>query len=84
MAAGHRQRVSAFRRSGAARGRISRCGVGANYQFLVPLFGRYELYADVQGNEPLIGYCFAQEQNAPAFHAAFAGAAAKPHFKKTG
>jgi hypothetical protein len=53
-------------------------------RFLVPLFGRYELYADVQGNEPLIRYCFAQEQDAAAFHAAFAGAAAKSRFKKTG
>jgi hypothetical protein len=43
-----------------------------------------ELYADVQGNEPLIRYCFAQERDAAAFHAAFAGAAAKSHFKKAG
>jgi hypothetical protein len=51
-------------------------------QFLVPLFGRYELYADVQGNEPLIRYCFAQEQDAVAFHAAFASAAVRSRFKK--
>jgi hypothetical protein len=53
-------------------------------EFLVPLFGRYDLYGDEQGNEPLIRYCFAQEQDAVAFHAAFAGAAAKSHFTKTG
>jgi hypothetical protein len=53
-------------------------------RFLVPLFGRYELYADVQDNEPLIRYCFAQEQDATAFHAAFADAAVKSSFKKAG
>jgi hypothetical protein len=53
-------------------------------QFLVPLFGRYELYADVRGNEPLIRYCFAQEQDAAAFHVAFAGAALKSRFKIAG
>jgi hypothetical protein len=50
-------------------------------QFLVPLFGRYELYADVQGNEPFIRYSFAQEQDATAFHAAFAGEAVKSGLK---
>jgi hypothetical protein len=50
-------------------------------KFLVPLFGRYELYADVQGNEPIIRYCFAQKQDAASFHAAFAGAAVKSGLK---
>jgi hypothetical protein len=49
-------------------------------KFLVPLYGQYELYADVQGNEPLIHYCFAQEQDAAAFHTAF-GAAVKSGLK---
>jgi hypothetical protein len=53
-------------------------------EFLVPLFGRYELYADVQGNEPLIRYCFAQAEDAAAFHTAFASAALKSHYKKAG
>jgi uncharacterized protein CbrC (UPF0167 family) len=84
MAAGHRQPVSPFGRSGAARGWISQCVEQQIVQFLVPLFGRYELYADVQGNEPLIRYCFAQGQDATAFHAAFADAAVKSSFKKAG
>jgi hypothetical protein len=50
-------------------------------QFLVPLFGRYELYADVQGNEPFIRYCFAHEPDATTFHAAFAGEAVKSGLK---
>jgi hypothetical protein len=50
-------------------------------QFLVPLFGRYELYADVQGNEPFIRYSFAQEQDAAAFHAAFVDVAVKLSLK---
>ena len=50
-------------------------------QFLTPLFGRYELYPDVQGNEDFIRYCFAQEQDAVAFHAAFGGAAVKSGLK---
>jgi hypothetical protein len=50
-------------------------------EFLVPLFGRYELYADVQGNEPVIRYCFAREQDAAAFQTAFAGAVLKSNLK---
>ena len=50
-------------------------------KFLVPLYGKYELYADVQGNEPLIRYCFSEEQDAAAFHTAFVGAAVKSGLK---
>jgi hypothetical protein len=50
-------------------------------QFLVPLFGRYELYADVQGKDPFIRYCFAQAEPAAAFHTAFGGTAVKSGLK---
>ncbi len=50
-------------------------------EFLVPLFGSYELYADVQGNEPVIRYCFAQAEAAAAFHAAFGGTGVKSGLK---
>jgi hypothetical protein len=53
-------------------------------EFLVPLYGKYELYADVQGNEPVIRYCFAQAEDAAAFHVAFAGAAMKSGLKNAG
>jgi hypothetical protein len=53
-------------------------------QFLVPLFGRYELYADVQGNEPVIRYCFVQAEDASAFQTAFASAALKSRYKNAG
>jgi hypothetical protein len=53
-------------------------------QFLVPLFGRYELYADVQGNEPVIRYCFVQAEDAAAFQTAFASAALKSRYKDAG
>ena len=53
-------------------------------QFLVPLFGRYELYADVQGNEPVIRYCFVQAEDAAAFQTTFASAALKSRYKNAG
>jgi hypothetical protein len=53
-------------------------------QFLVPLFGRYELYADVLGNEPVIRYCFFQAEDAAAFQTAFASAALKSRYKNAG
>ena len=53
-------------------------------RFLTPLYGTYDLYADLQGDEPCIHYCFAQEQDAAAFHAAFAGMALKSHPKLAG
>jgi hypothetical protein len=53
-------------------------------QFLVPLFGRYELYADVQGKDPFIRYCFARGQDAAAFRGAFAGPAVKSTLKNAG
>jgi hypothetical protein len=53
-------------------------------QFLVPLFGRYELYADVQGNEPVIRYCFVQAEDAAAFQTAFASAALKSRYQNAG
>ena len=53
-------------------------------QFLVPLFGRYELYADVQGNEPVIRYCFVQAEDATAFQTAFASAALKSRYQNAG
>jgi hypothetical protein len=53
-------------------------------RFLTPLYGTYDLYADLQGNDPCIHYCFAQEQDAVAFHAAFAGMALKSRPKMAG
>jgi hypothetical protein len=52
-------------------------------RFLTPLYGTYELYADLRG-EPCIHYCFAQEQDASAFHAALAGMALKSRPKMAG
>jgi hypothetical protein len=52
--------------------------------FLVPLFGRYELYADVQGDEPVIRYCFVQAEDVAAFQTAFASAALKYRYKNAG
>jgi hypothetical protein len=46
-------------------------------RFLTPLYGTYDLYADLQGDQPCIHYCFAQEQDAAAFHATFVGMALK-------
>jgi hypothetical protein len=53
-------------------------------EFLVPLFGSYELYPDAQGSEHFIRYSFAQEQDAAAFHAAFAGTVLKSRYEKAG
>lgn len=53
-------------------------------RFLTPLYGTYDLYADLQGDEPCIRYCFAQEQDAVAFHAAFTGMALKSRPKMVG
>jgi hypothetical protein len=38
----------------------------------------------LQSDEPSIHYCFAHEQDAAAFHAAFAGVAVKSRYKKAG
>jgi hypothetical protein len=51
-------------------------------RFLTPLY--CTLYADLQGDEPSIRYCFAHEQDAAAFHAAFAGTVPKSRYKKAG
>jgi hypothetical protein len=51
-------------------------------QFLTPLY--CTLYADLQGDEPSIHYCFAHEQDAVAFRAAFAGEAVKSRYKSVG
>jgi hypothetical protein len=53
-------------------------------RFLAPLYGTYDLYADLQGDEPCIRYCFAQEQDAAAFQAALAGMALKSRSKMAG
>jgi hypothetical protein len=53
-------------------------------RFLTPLYGTYDLFADLQGDEPCIHYCFAQEQDAAAFHAAFAGMGLKSRPKMAG
>jgi hypothetical protein len=53
-------------------------------RFLTPLYGAYDLYADLQGDEPCIHYCFAEEQDAAAFHAAFAGMALESRPKMAG
>jgi hypothetical protein len=51
-------------------------------RFLTPLY--CTLYTDLQGDEPSIRYCFAHEQDAAAFHAAFAGTVLKSRHKKAG
>jgi hypothetical protein len=48
-------------------------------QFLTPLY--CTLYADLQGDEPSIRYCFGHEQDAAAFRAAFAGESVSPATK---
>jgi hypothetical protein len=53
-------------------------------RFLEPLVGTYDLYIDLRGEELVMRYCFARKQAAAAFHAAFAGAAAKSRFKIAG
>jgi hypothetical protein len=53
-------------------------------RFLTPLYGTYDLYADLQGDEPCIHYCFAQEQDAAAFQAALADVTLKSRPKMAG
>jgi hypothetical protein len=53
-------------------------------RFLEPFLGTYDVYVDLRGQELFMRYCFARKQDAAAFHVAFAGAAAKSHFKAAG
>jgi hypothetical protein len=52
--------------------------------FLERLSGRYGQFVDLRGDHLLVRYCFIHEQDAAAFHAAFAGAAVKSRLKMAG
>ena len=50
-------------------------------QFLEPLSGGCEQFVDLRGDHLFVRYCFIHEQDAVAFHAAFAGAAVTSRLK---
>jgi stage V sporulation protein SpoVS len=52
--------------------------------FLERLSGRYSQFVDLRGDDLLVRYCFIHEQDAAAFHAAFAGAAVTSRLKMAG
>ena len=52
--------------------------------FLERLSGRYDQFVDLRGDHLFVRYCFAHEQDAAAFHAAFAGAAVTSRLKMAG
>jgi hypothetical protein len=49
--------------------------------FLERLSGRYDQFVDLRGDHLFVCYCFLHEQDAAAFHAAFAGAAVTSRLK---
>ena len=53
-------------------------------RFLEPLKGKYDQFIDLRGEQLSVRYCFAQKQDAEAFHAAFAGAALRSRFRMAG
>jgi hypothetical protein len=53
-------------------------------RFLEHLRGAYELVVDLRGDDLVERYCFAREQDAAAFHAAFAGVAVTSSVKRAG
>ena len=52
--------------------------------FLEGLSGRHDQFVDLRGDHLFLRYCFIHEQDATAFHAAFAGAAVTSHLKMAG
>jgi hypothetical protein len=52
--------------------------------FLERLSGRYDQFVDLRGDYLFVRYCFIHEQDAAAFHAAFAGAAVTSRLKMAG
>ena len=52
--------------------------------FLERLSSRCGQFVDLRGDHLLVRYCFIHEQDAAAFHAAFAGAAVTARLKMTG
>ena len=52
--------------------------------FLERLSGRYAQFVDLRGDHLLVRYCFIHEEDAAAFHAAFAGAAVASQLKMAG
>ena len=52
--------------------------------FLERLSGRYDQFVDLRGDHLFVRYCFAHEQDATAFHAAFTGAAVASRLKMAG
>ena len=52
--------------------------------FLERLSGRCAQFVDLRGDHLFVRYCFIHEQDATAFHAAFAGAAVTSHRKMAG
>ena len=50
-------------------------------RFLEPLTGRYDLIVDLRHDDLLMRYCFALEEDAAAFRAAFVGPAVRSHLK---
>jgi hypothetical protein len=52
--------------------------------FLERLSGRCSQFVDLRGDHLLVRYCFIHEQDAAAFHAAFAGAAVTSRLKMAG
>jgi hypothetical protein len=52
--------------------------------FLEQLSGRYGQFVDLRGDHLLVRYCFIHEQDAAAFHSAFAGAAVTSRLKMAG
>lgn len=53
-------------------------------RFLEPLIGKHDQFVDLRGDDLFVRYCFACEQDAAAFHTAFAPAAIRSRFKMTG
>jgi hypothetical protein len=50
-------------------------------RFLEPLSGRYDLIVDLRHDDLLMRYCFAHEEDAAAFRAAFGGPAVQSDLK---
>ena len=53
-------------------------------RFLEPLCGLYDLIVDLRHDDLLMRYCFAQEEDAAAFRAAFVGPVVKCDLKNAG